>query len=252
MKNHFIMSYTGNKRNEVEEIYNVFKQQNNVQNIYELYCGSSALSFYISTQEPLKYTYYLNDLCSDLIELYETIKDTNKFNIFINELRTICVNMTKEKYLTYTKSKTFIGWFIKNKFHAQVTGLYKSITNEQYTCLIDKMLICPIINFLRTENINFMNRTAIPLYEEIKHDPTNFIFLDPPYITTDNSSYSHAHCNIYEHLFYHKIHDEEALIILALEYNWITQLIFPNEKHLYEKNYAITKRKTQHVIIKNK
>ena len=55
MKQHFFMAYFGNKRQEVENLYNFLKSKlENIKNIVEPFCGSSALSFYISTLHPKK------------------------------------------------------------------------------------------------------------------------------------------------------------------------------------------------------
>ena len=61
MKNHFIIAYPGNKRQEVEIIYKNL-DFNNITTIIEPFCGSCALSYYISTIHPKKYKYILNDL----------------------------------------------------------------------------------------------------------------------------------------------------------------------------------------------
>ena len=48
MKNHFFIPYSGNKREEVDKIYDLMKD--NIKNdtiIIEPFCGTSALSFYI-------------------------------------------------------------------------------------------------------------------------------------------------------------------------------------------------------------
>ena len=51
MKNHFYMSYSGNKREEVENIYNLI-DFNNIATIVEPFCGTCAMSYYISTKHP--------------------------------------------------------------------------------------------------------------------------------------------------------------------------------------------------------
>ena len=51
MKNHFIFSYAGNKRNESENILEKINF-NNIETIIEPFCGSSAISFHISTLKP--------------------------------------------------------------------------------------------------------------------------------------------------------------------------------------------------------
>ena len=60
MKNHFIFSYVGNKRNEIAEIYKHINFEG-IETIIETNCGSSAMAYYISVQNPNRYKYILND-----------------------------------------------------------------------------------------------------------------------------------------------------------------------------------------------
>jgi site-specific DNA-adenine methylase len=54
--NHFVISYAGNKRKEVEKIYeNIKDKLDDIDNIIEPFCGTSALSCYISQQHPKKF-----------------------------------------------------------------------------------------------------------------------------------------------------------------------------------------------------
>ncbi len=46
MKNHFLYSYSGNKRNECQRLYKLMNFDN-IDTIIETNCGSSALSYYI-------------------------------------------------------------------------------------------------------------------------------------------------------------------------------------------------------------
>ena len=56
MKNHFYFPYVGNKREEVEYILNNLNLDN-ITTIIEPFCGSCALSYYISTKYPNKFKY---------------------------------------------------------------------------------------------------------------------------------------------------------------------------------------------------
>jgi hypothetical protein len=56
MKNHFFFSYVGNKREEVEHIYNLL-DLNNINTIVEPFCGSCAVSYYIWSQNKDKNSY---------------------------------------------------------------------------------------------------------------------------------------------------------------------------------------------------
>jgi len=69
---HFMVPYAGNKRKEVKQLYEEFKKSSNEYTyIVEPFCGTSAFSYYVSLNEPLKYTYVLNDNNKYLIELYK-------------------------------------------------------------------------------------------------------------------------------------------------------------------------------------
>ena len=66
--------------------------------------------------------------------------------------------------------------------------------------------------------------------------------------------YIRIHQEIYEYLFNNNIKNENAKIILCLEYSWLIKLLFKDNTHiLYDKKYEIgKKRKTIHTIITNK
>ena len=97
MKNHFIMPYSGNKRNEVAD---VVKQLdfNNITTIVEPFCGSSAFSYHVSTLYPGHFKYILNDNSTELIKIYHIMKDPKKLIQFIEELIEYNRDLTPEKY----------------------------------------------------------------------------------------------------------------------------------------------------------
>ena len=74
MKNHFYMPYYGNKRTEVEEIYNNI-DLTNIKIIIEPFCGSCAMSYYIWTQSKTKMKYILNDNNPYMKQMYDIIKN---------------------------------------------------------------------------------------------------------------------------------------------------------------------------------
>ena len=79
MKNHFFIPYAGNKREEVEPIYKeVENYLEKIDTIIEPYCGTSAISYFISLKFPKKYKYILNDNNKFLIEIYNMIKRGRK------------------------------------------------------------------------------------------------------------------------------------------------------------------------------
>lgn len=257
MNNHFFIPYFGNKRQEVKKIYDEIKNDiNDVEYIVEPFCGSSALSYYISLQQPLKYKYILNDNNKFLIELYNIAKDETKLNKFVDDLKIIYndVYNDKNKYIEVSRNSknNIISYFFINIYCTFRPGLFPTEKRQIKIDRFDKILKCPIINFLRTENIIFSCSDWFNIYDEYKNK-NSFIFLDPPYLKACNDFYLNKSVNIYEYLFNHDINEEKNLICLCLEDIWIVKLLFKDKQITgYEKKYGnYNKKKTTHIIIKN-
>ena len=251
MKNHFLLSYAGNKRKECKEIYDSIKDKLiTTKTIVEPFCGSSAVSFYISTLHPKEFKYILNDNNKHLIELYTIAKSKSKLKKFIKDVNVLVKDITKEIYKELIQKENVQSWFIKNTIYAIRAGLFplKGKIKDDFSYLEQ----CPIINFLRTEKITFSNIDAIDLIDKHSKDPTVLLFLDPPYLKSCNDFYLDSNVNIYEHLYKNKITDMKASVILCLEKNWIISLLFDGLiKKTYDKTYEASKKKTSHIIILN-
>lgn len=251
MKNHFLISYAGNKRTEVEILYNqIINKLDEVETIIEPFCGTSAFSYYISTKHPKKFKYILNDNNKNLIDLYKIASDENKFKEFIIEVNEILKDITKEKY-DNLDVKNLIGWFITHKIYCIHPGIFPS-DEKRIKRYINNLIDCTIINFLRNEDIIFLNEDAINVMNNYKDNDKNLIFIDPPYIKSCNDFYLNTNMNIYEYLYNNKIDLQKAIILLCLEDNWIIKLLFVNNiVNQYNKLYQQTKKKTSHLIIHN-
>jgi site-specific DNA-adenine methylase len=251
MKNHFIMSYSGNKRDEVETIINYINL--NVETIVEPYCGTSAMSCYISTIYPLKYKYILNDNNNEIIKLYNLMKDETELNEFIDNINKLCFDennnfISKEKYKDLINLGGLNGWFIGRKFYNITSGLYPIKPPAKLNK--DNINNLPIIKFLRTENITITNNDAI---ETIKNNNNinTLILCDPPYLDTHNKTYyNNYNMNIYEWFTFNK-----SILIncyFILENMWIIKLLFRDcEINEYDKTYSgHKKKKVKHCVIK--
>ncbi len=261
-KNHFIFGYDGNKREEVQDIYD-FMDLNDIEYIIEPFCGSSAISFYISLLHPKKYKYILNDKNADLIKLYNIMADDVKYRKFIKSvndkldiiLNEGAIDKQKIKYNEIIKEKSTVAYYIKYKIRNIRPGLfpiYKKITK------IDENSNCPIIDFLRNEDVKFYNMDAIELIK--KYDIKNkcCFILDPPYMFTCNSNYNHNeqgsvdNFNIYDYVASKSI---KSLFYIVLDYLWMIKYIFPEDKFKYKKykkKYnGPRKRETIHCVITN-
>ena len=258
MKNHFIFAYTGNKRQEVEIIYKNLDFKN-ITTIIEPFCGSCALSYYISTQQPNKFKYVLNDLDKHLIKLINIMKDETEYKEFITKTINLCFEddkfISKEKYNIIVKQDNLQAYFIARKFYALRCGLYpikRTFNNAGPDYYIEKLLEIPFINFVRTENIIITNLDGIETYNKYKDDKQNLIFIDPPYMVSCNDMYNHKGINIYEYLYNNPISKTKAKIYLCLENMWIIKLLFKNYKFIeYDKRYEMSHKNTTHILIEN-
>jgi site-specific DNA-adenine methylase len=255
MKNHFFISYAGNKRTEVDKIYEIVEPKlKDITTIIEPFCGTSSFSYYISLKHPKKFNYILNDNNKHLIELYNIAKDDEKFKELIQELNLMSIDIDKIKYDKLIKEDNLKGWIIKNKIYAIRPGLFPNENNKyKISNNFDKLLNAPIINFLRTENIIMKNDDAIDIINTHKDDKKCLIFLDPPYLDSCNDFYLDSKTNVYEYLSINIIKNMKSYVVLCLENNWIIKLLFNGYKSFeYDKLYQCSKKKTTHLIITNK
>lgn len=255
MKNHFIMQYVGNKRQEVVKIYDEIKDKlEDITTIVEPFCGSSALSYYVSTLHPKKFNYVLNDSNPLLIELYNVVSDDDKLQELINKLNdfTKYIDNDKVRYNEIVKVNELPNWIYKNKIYNIRAGTFP--TPGQFKKDLNKIKNAPIISFLKNENITFLNTDGIEVVKQYKDDDKALIFLDPPYLNSCNEFYFEKGVNIYEYLYNNKISSLNCYMVLCLEDIWIIQLLFNDFiKSTYDKKYTMSKKKeTTHIIISNK
>jgi len=253
MKNHFVFGYAGNKRDEVGDIYDSF-DLTNIDTIVEPFCGTSAVSYYISTLHPQKYKYVLNDLNKNLFDLYNILRDKTKlieFEKLINEKAKRIVD--KKTYNEEIKNyKTNIcDWFISCKIYAIRQGLYKN--GYKYTYIDLKK--CPIVEFLQTENVEIRNVEGVEILQEY-NKKNCLIFVDPPYLLSCNEYYDDAKSksqNVYEYIYNNNIKKMKNKFVMVVEKNWMISLLFQKITNIieYSKLYQTTKRVTKHLIIRN-
>jgi len=272
MKNHFFFPYVGNKRQEVEHIYENINFKN-IDTIVEPFCGSCAVSYYIWTQNRTKnYKYILNDLNSNLIDFLKSIKD-NKYKEIENE-----VNKKREEillyeddmieakkiYVEYIKQKDVKGYVLANKCYSMRAGIFPLIDFKR--CFNDKIWdfkTSPIYDFLKNADIELYNEDGNKIIEKYDNKKT-FIFLDPPYIASCNNFYStdtnDNTSNIYEMLSSKGLKNFKSKILICHENNWLFKLIFKDYldgETEYKKQYETLlhrgkpKKQTTHIIVKN-
>lgn len=255
MKNHFFISYAGNKRNEIEEIYNNI-DFTDIKTIIEPFCGTCAMSYYISQKQPGIYKYVLNDNNDQLINLMKIIKSKRKTKIFQNKINKLIFDknkkfISKEKYVELVKKNDIYGWFIGNKYYNIRGGLYPF--DQLPTKLLD-LEEYPMTQFLRNENIIISCGDGSSFIDKYKDDKTCLLLMDPPYLFSENGFYKKPCGNVYQNIYelIKNKYEFKAKIIFCLEYIWIIDAIFNSWNIIqYNKKYQPSKKNTIHAIIKN-
>jgi len=247
--NPFIFSYAGNKRCEYPEIRKSADLAN-VETIIEPFCGSGSFSFFVARDNPKKYKYILNDLDENLIKLYELMKDPEKFKSLQDEMNEVAKDLDKKKY---NALEGLIRYFIHNKICYRMVGLFP--LNYIYKPFdLEK---CPIVQFVRNEDVKFSNIDGVELIEKYKDNEKVFIFCDPPYLLSDagfyDAVYKDTTLNIYEYIYKNDLRDFKSKILLTLEKNLFVRLLFDKYKKTeFDKRYTgIKKRKSKYLNIVN-
>jgi site-specific DNA-adenine methylase len=246
-KNHFIYGYAGNKREEVEGIVNKM-DMTGIKRIVEPFCGTSALSFYIAKLYPTAFTYHINDVDPMLIDLYKTMQDKDKCDMFEKNVNAILSADTfcKETYNKIIHDGTLEGYFIRNKVYAIRQGLFR----QNYVFKEIKFDSYPVVNFLRTEDVTITCGNGVDVLAQYENDKRAIVYLDPPYIQTCNDFYhgsTHGtRFNVYEYIYMKRY--KKSNIYATLEDVWIVNLVCQHYNILdtYAKLYQGSKKKTSH------
>lgn len=254
MKNHFIHSYPGNKRNETENFLNNIKLEN-IKNIIEPFCGSSAISFSIWLQNKDKFNYYLNDLDKKLIQIYnlmknETIEDIeNKVNDFSKNIK----NKDDWLYALKNNDTSLYSYLFFKKFSTMGRyGFYPIDKKNIYNFKITKETR-EFIEFIKQPYVHITNDDWFEVFAKFKDDEQSLFMIDPPYVMACNDFYTDRKLNVYQYFYDNKIENFKSNIYLILEDHWILRLLFINNTILlkYGKKYEVSKKLTNHIIIYN-
>ena len=254
MKNHFIFSYVGNKRNETQNFINNIKLDN-IKNIIEPFCGSSAISFATWLEHQDKFNYHLNDSDKQLIEVYNIMKNETIEEIEnnVNEFSKNIKNKDDWLYELKNNDRTIYSYIFFKKFSGLGRyGFYPNDKKNVYNFKITKETR-QFIEFLKQPYVHIAHGDWFEVFEPFKNDETALFMIDPPYIMSCNDFYSDRKLNMYQYFYDNKIESNKSHIYLILEDHWILRMLFANNKILlkYAKQYQVSIKETNHIIIYN-
>ena len=190
-KNHFLYSYTGNKKDEIIEIINELNF-NEIKNIIEPFCGSSAISYNIWLKYGDKFKYFLNDYDENLINIYKLLKEKdaeeieNEINKIKDEIKTKDDWTKKLNEYKQTKNIFLYIFFIKYSAMGRL-GFYRlkmpkiklKITDEQKN----------FIKFIKEPYVEITNNDWLDVFNKYKDDKKSLFIFDPPYMFSENGFY---------------------------------------------------------------
>ena len=260
MKNHYFTCYTGNKRKEIKDIL-PFINLDNITTILEAFAGSSAMSYYISTQYPNKFKYILNDNDKIGYDLFNISRDTkrtedfnNKINKLIDEFNTYTDDVNRKVFYVNIDNNTLEGYIFKQKYYNIRHGLYPLICRMKQIKPFN-LQDYPIYNFYNNEDIIYENIDGVEFINKYNQDEDKLFLLDPPYIASCNDFYNCKDVNIYEWVFNNKsvLIDSKNKILFILENIWVIKLLLKDFKILfeYDKFYDLSHKNTTHIIYSN-
>lgn len=255
--NHFFFRYQGNKRQEAKNFIDKIENLESINNIYELFCGTSAISFNIWLQFKDKFNYYLNDNNNMIINIYNTFKNESLEEIEekINNIKKRI--KTKEDWVKIFKDNnnedTYLNIFFLKYSKFGVIGYYDNslfYTKKDYS--LNKLQL-KFLEFIKSPNVYISHGDWFELFDINKDDKKALFILDPPYMQCCNDFYINKSINIYEYFYKNKIQNYKSNIYFILEDIWIIRLLFENNNIIdyYDKRYEISRKKTKHLIIKN-
>jgi len=246
-----IFGRLGNKTNDIKFFKHLLPTES--INIVEPFGGTFAVIKNIYSDE--KYNLFVNDTDKQLYEVYTNIDEFIKFKIFINDIAGSCYDNEK-KQVDFKLFKSKLTEDVKG--HKFYDFIIKTIINRGMIVKYLKTLNVHIFNTDIYKRITFTNVNYIEVFNTHKYDENCFLFLDPPYLFCDNSSYqdqldgTDTSIILVDILKMFNDVDVKCKIMLIINSLEIIKYLFRGFiKSEYQRIYQLSKKKEQHLIICN-
>jgi hypothetical protein len=187
------------------------------------------------------------------------MKNPVELKKFQDKFTTIVRGITdKESYLAIVKQPTFMGWFVGVRVCQMKPKLFPVRDVDRFKIKVWDFESTPIIQFLRNEKVRITCGDGVKLLQKYQHNANCLLLVDPPYVLSCNSFYTHQDINVYEYCAIQKLETMNAMVVFVLEDNWILRLLFgkfirESYGKMYENNFNNRpKKRTTHIIICNR
>ena len=262
----FYFSYYGRKKIGEYKLYRPHFPPN-ISTFVEPFCGSCATaSYYWQENRNADVEYHMNDSDTSLINKINHLREPDNLLRLINEYnKKIEVIPSKEDYILeykeHLKNPTISGSFYFSKCRGMRDGLYPS---NRKISKVDPKRYDLMNKFFK--DVKLTNEDFSKILEEYRDIEDAFLYLDPPYLDSFNSGYTQYNCGSDKEDQDGTIIDNTGIFIDIMKYiktakckvmiiinsNAINRYLFDGFiKATYIKQYQMTKRKCEHLIITN-
>lgn len=178
----------GNKRNDIKHFKHLFPNGDNIKKMCEPFGGSFAVSSYMCNHFNL---FHINDTDPVIYWIYNNYEKYIDYKYLINTYITDEIEANKTRYCSRelkSQIKTYIDELVHNNVIADYF-LNKFIVRGMFSVFMKNKEILPSdIEILKKSTISNLDyKDILKIYE---NDESCFLFLDPPYIFSNNKSYS--------------------------------------------------------------
>lgn len=195
------LPFQGQKRNFVEQFKKVlieFNSEYQIQTIVDLFGGSGLLSHTAKRMYP-----EMRVLYNDYDNFHKRLECVQTTNMLLKEIREYLVDTPREQrlepsmkylilslirdterkklqvdYITLSSSLMFSGKFAKNYIELERETFYNNLKKSDY--VVEKY----------TEGLEIVKMNYIDLYDRFKDKENVLFIIDPPYLSTDTSTYN--------------------------------------------------------------
>lgn len=266
--------YHGAKDKEMKEIKNFLPPMENINMIIEPFGGSFALIRHLHVEFPNK-KFHVNDIDPTIINIYQNMCDKHVNESVITEIKnfleeihkvnskptgfdypealqtsvkTTCLTEAKKLYDEIKQTHTVASELFQRVYFNIAPGLFpQKHVNVNFETLK---------SFQQYAHVQFTCGNGVELCEKMKDNEDVFLFLDPPYLFTDNRWYGKSNFDFDQlFLFLQKISKIKAKVLFVLE-DCILVRCFVEHHHLVIRGvtnvcYGRSKKKKQHLYVAN-
>ena len=234
-----------NNKNDIKFFKHLLPQD--LKTIIEPFCGTCAVSRICFPDSDI-YEYHFNDLDEEVYFIMNNLKEYVRRK---NEVVEEYINDYKSKGI---QSKEYIK-IMKERTSSIDKYLLKFNIVWGYIFKLSKTRINPN-DYLIFEKATKTNKDYKEIMEKYKDDEKAFIFLDPPYLFSNNSAYNpqEDESDMTEIIIYtlDYLKTCKCKVMLIINKLYILEFLFNDYiEGEYDKKYQLGKKKSKHLIITN-